>query len=766
MIDHLQNGHVQVALWLLIVLIALIAVAIYSPRQFLRFEKSLDRWGGLLVILSGVAVVASGSVGFALKEKDSVDAFSTALYETFQIFVFNVDPVKLDNWLLRFAKISAMVFAVSAAVKGWLFLFHDSIRRLLLLFATDHIVICGLGRIGRQLIEDLILKQDRRHIAVLEPDEDNHNLKWARDQGVLTVVGDATKPENLADVSVARASEVFLVTGGDECNIEAAVEIRTVLGEGGRCRFWWYWSGWTNQPIPAELRSFVARWWDVAFPPLKCFVHILDRDLAIILRDQTKLLEQFSEGAPDDVHAPQEPLWDIEVFNALERTARRLLEDIGTTRFKDQPMRPCQPDEVAHIVMLGFGKFGQTLALQLAELAQFENAARLRMTICDRDIAKTADAFAARHVRFGPEPGAIPNWEFDKDADDWGSRIYRPLEAAQLKNDPVELGIEYACNAQYVEYKEATDDAFLDQLRNAFQQTGVKPVILVCFEEDRNNFALAERLRTKLQTRGEAWPIFVWIPRQRELSQLLHEKRKHHGAGTSDKEKNTKVNGCEVIPFGQCYGSVSYDEVTNGWTDWLARHIELVWQNPTLNTAVKDLHAALGAPDRPQELLKLDWKMLDETSRTLWDKKVEWGRASNRSAAIHAVLKAAALGCRIEGLASENQRVPVKLDFPPDLDESLRKMEHYRWVSERLIAGWSYASQNDPTRKTRWQITSWKGLESPPPDLVTSGKNEQAKDERIVQLLLGLIESGILATTAINPPQKGQAESQLSPAQP
>lgn len=727
-----QNGHTIVLICLAVLLITSLVVRQRFPWLQRRVGIHFRRWSSPIVMVSGFFVFFFGSLGFIQKEGDSIDSFPAALYETFQIFAFNISHEELDKGLLWFAMIFAMILASTVAARGISFLFHDSSVRLLLLDAKGHVIICGLGRIGRQLIEDLLANEDRRRIVVLESDEDNQNLKWARENGVITIAGDATKRENLDDISVTRASEIFMVTGSDECNIEGAVEIRKILNEQGR-------------------RSF---WRKHHLPPLKCFVHVLDRDLALILREHTDSLEKLSDNGQDGVQGLQNSSWDVEVFNALERTARRLLEDIGTSHFNSSTMRPCAESEVAHIVILGFGEFGQTLALQLAELAHFENCKRLRLTLCDRDIHKTAEIFTARYVRFGPAVGAIPDWSFDDEADSWNSQKYRPLKAGQLANLPdgsPSDGIEYVCNAQYVEYIEATDDAFVEQLVRAFERPGVKPAILVCFEDDRNNFALAERLKAKLETLGNAWPIFVWIPRQRELSQLLVEKRNLQISSRNKQPGNTETIGCDVIPFGQCYGSVSYNEVTNGWTDWLARHIELVWQEQDISPSVAQLHAALGDQRRSQRFPELDWKSLDEISQSIWMKKEEWARASNRSAAIHAVLKVAALGRKVEEIAPMGERIAVQLSVPSSLDETLRKMEHYRWVAERLIAGWSYSTTNDRIRKKRWQITPWDNLDHPPAATRGSNGQEKKKDERIVQFLLGLIESGILRTSAIEP---------------
>jgi hypothetical protein len=504
-----------------------------------------------------------------------------------------------------------------------------------------------------------------------------------------------------------------VVTGSDECNIECVIELRDILRKLGRKN----WFGRMRQA-------------------LRCYVHVLDRDLAEILRKKLKELEHCDR-------------LDVEVFNALERTARRLLEDIATSTLNGHPIRPIADNEFAHVFLLGFGEFGQTLALKLGELAHFENGKRLRMTICDREIEKKAKPFVARHPQFGPEIGSIPDWNFKLECDQWNSKHYRPVKSCQLDDQSPNPspGIEYVCNAQYIEYVEATDPSFLMGLNSCCEASGAKPIILVCFEDDRQNFAIGERLLEKLKMNERRWPIFVWIPRQRELSQLLSDQRERLESSESPNDSL-----CDLIPFGQCYGSVSYSEVTGSWSEWLARHLHLIWMGSDQKgwqPCVEGLQKAILADDPITAMRALDWDALEKVAKNVWEQCDEWERASNRSAAIHSVLKAAAVGERIEDLSDMSKPLP-NINVPPALDESLRMMEHYRWVSERLIAGWRYDSVRSNIKKTRWQITPWDGLENPPQAVVdkaaADGKelNEKLKDERIVKMVIGLIKSGLL----------------------
>lgn len=775
----------HVVLLLIVLLAAMTAFLIYRlrPRTFVKALRWMGQWSGVAIIVLGMSVLVCGFLGFANLPPDknsglpevplpgasfsqnsnesrganksstdlSEDGASTvgnratkgelrrisligAIYETFQIFAFNVDHDLLEHsFLLRFAMLSAVLLASLVAAKGIAILFHSSYEALGLRFKSRHVIVCGLGRIGRQVLADLETMESRFQLVVIEPDPENKNISWAREMGAVVLIGDATRAETLEAARVNYAREIFVVTGSDECNIESVIEIRDILNRKGR-------------------KNIFGK----VLPRLRCHVHILSKDLAEIVREKSLLLEKGnvtttvgSEGREVDCEH-----LDLEVFNALERTARRLLEDIAATVFSKSPISSeyeevdeNSPPQVLHYFLFGFGSFGQTLAMKLAELSHFPSCTRARMTILDTKIKERSASFVPRYPGFGSVVEEKDAWLFDPRSDDWGSKDSRPSKSNWLPEGSP--GIEYVCNARFVEYRDVADDEMLTQMIVCCEHKSIQPIVLICFEDDRENFSRAERLRAKLNSLGKSWPIFVWIPRQRELSQLLVEHRYDlqaaSGAGMD----------CQLIPFGQCYGSVSYDEINDSWMDWLARHFHLVWMKPEdkhWKPVIGTLQKAILSKDGVQDLLRMDWQEMNSIAKKVWESCSEWERASNRSCAVHTVLKAASLGLRITGYSLVPLNSQVVLSVTPDLDRRLRMMEHYRWVSERLLAGWRYGEERSNPRKIRWQIRPWYLLQVPP-DEDTGNKsqdrnipNEKLKDEMIVRLLYSFLTVGLLRT--------------------
>ncbi|MBX3419830.1 MAG: NAD-binding protein [Pirellulaceae bacterium] len=807
-----MSPHVLMLILVPIFFLAAFVFYRIRPRAFMKIIRWLDGRSGGVIIVIGMLVLILGFWGFATVDRDesqqettsqTIDvrenaiqpvpgmptsqedsdpsskqinrtSIAAAIYETFQIFAFNANAEVLEkSILLSIAMILAVFLATIIASKGIAVLFRSSYEELGLRFKSMHVVVCGLGRIGRQVVADLEEMHSEFQIVVVEPDPENKNIPWAREMGAVVLIGDATQADMLEAARVQRAREVFVVTGSDECNIESVIEIRDILHRKGR-------KGRLGQKLPR----------------LKCHVHILNQDLAGIVREKAEMLERSTaDGNQTTPGSRDSEMIDIEVFNALERTARRLLEDIAIKVYSRlTPASPSDghgdrsPPQVLHYFLFGFGDFGQTLALKIAELSHFATCKRNRMTIFDTRIEQRSTAFVSRHPTFCPAIEPAETWEFDPQGDEWGSKRYRPNESSRLPDGSP--GIEYVCNARFDEYRDIVDEQMLRQMIACCETGSVQPVVLVCFEEDRENFARAERLQAKLNSLGKSWPIFVWIPRNKKLSKLLAEQKKEI--------KTTVATSCEIIPFGECYGNVSYNELKSSWVDWLARHVHLVWMEPTsqhwtssigrLKAALEQLNlvdhqnsdsfetttepsAGSSQPPHPnpnvkilEQLSALDWPEIDRVSKLAWDTCEEWERASNRSCAAHAVLKAAALGHKITGYsttpktsnpnASHSGISAQPISISSALDENLRQMEHYRWVAERLLTGWHYAENGNKERKTRWQITPWSQLDTPPKSYIDEQTragntvNEKAKDAVIVKLVVALLKLNLLESNA------------------
>jgi hypothetical protein len=95
-----------------------------------------------------------------------------------------------------------------------------------------------------------------------------------------------------------------------------------------------------------------------------------------------------------------------------------------------------------------------------------------------------------------------------------------------------------------------------------------------------------------------------------------------------------------------------------------------------------------------------------------WDNLDEDLRESNRQQAAHLFIKLRAIGCEVTG---RDDPRPAVTGLQPDQVEVLGRMEHSRWVAERILAGWTLApGPKDVTHKTSPHLVPWADL---PPDI-------------------------------------------------
>jgi Trk K+ transport system NAD-binding subunit len=151
-------------------------------------------------------------------------------------------------WLRVYA-IALMVFGVVLAAVWFALLTQLLVSRRIersfgqrrLGALKGHVLVVGLGAVGVRVVEGLLAAG--RTVVVVERDEHNRFLARARELGVPVVAGDATDPAVLAEVNLASAAAVAVLTSNDLVNIETGLVVRDQLGD--------RWAG-----VPVVLRVF------------------------------------------------------------------------------------------------------------------------------------------------------------------------------------------------------------------------------------------------------------------------------------------------------------------------------------------------------------------------------------------------------------------------------------------------------------------------------------------------------------------------------
>ena len=488
-------------------------------------------------------------------------------------------PVPLT---LDIARLLAPVVAAWAVIKTFAILFGEQILLIRLLFWRDHVVVCGLGRKGARFAEDCLRKGLR--VVGIEHDEANSAIRSCRRKGIPVLLGSATDAALLRKAGAHRARHVIAVCGPDGVNIETAVQV---------------------QRLVEERVTLVSS-------PVVCYVHLADLNLCAIFRQHGVLTED-------------EARFEARVFNVYEIAAREFLD-----RHPFENDWPVDRTVPSHLIIAGFGRMGEALALQAARIAHYAHGHSLRVTVIDLHAEDRKNAFL----------GAYPHF----------------LDVCQT-----EFVIADAAGIKMAEH--------LTQLA-ARGDSALR--VVVCLDDDADSLVTALRIVAQMRTEGIR--VFARMFDTAGLAALV----------TRATQPSAWLS--QVKPFGVIGEICSMDLLINAPTDTLARAFH---QHYVADQSSKG-------------------KSSDDPSMQSWDRLDPGLKDSNRQLADHLPVKLRAINCYLAPLDSKTDADRVMKISAAEV-ELLARIEHERFVAERVLAGWS-PGRKDPARRTSPHLKDWTRL--------------------------------------------------------
>lgn len=312
-----------------------------------RWRARLREGQWFLLGAAWLAALALGYAGFArYGAAQGVDLTpGDIFYLVLQLIPLNSGAVPPPvPWELEVARLLVPAVAAYTAVRALLHLFRDQWQILRLWRIRDHVVICGLGRMGRRLADSFARRGTPT--VLLERDEENDAIETCRQRGQIVLLGDATDPHLLRQARLMRARYLIAVCGDDGLNAEIAMRAREAVR--GRAQ-----------------------------GTLTAILHVVDPRLCELLRAREISLE--------------DPGFRLEILNVFDRGARLLLEQY--------PLRAAEgQDRPPHLLVVGLGYLGQTLVVQAARQWWGRGAGQpLRITVVDLAAHSKLDALQARY---------------------------------------------------------------------------------------------------------------------------------------------------------------------------------------------------------------------------------------------------------------------------------------------------------------------------------------------------------------------------------
>lgn len=179
-------------------------------------------------------MLAFGVIGFRLVEGQSwFNSFYMAIITLTTVGYGEVWPLSDQGRLFTSALLIIGVTAVFTAIG----LMSDLVLRLeledyfgrrrtrrMLGNLENHYIVCGAGRVGRGVIREL--RRSGVRIALI--DNDGERAKWAEEQGIPTLIADASADDTLVSAGIEKAKGLVAAIGSDAENVYVTLSARVL----------------------------------------------------------------------------------------------------------------------------------------------------------------------------------------------------------------------------------------------------------------------------------------------------------------------------------------------------------------------------------------------------------------------------------------------------------------------------------------------------------------------------------------------------------
>lgn len=188
--------------------------------------------GFQISILTLIVIIALATGVYMLLERMSLtDALYMTLITISTVGFGEVQPLSATGraftMLLILLGVGVVTTTISNAIgivlgpRLWLSIRQRTMERLLMNI-EDHYVVCGYGRMGQQIIEDLVARGESYVLIEADPDLQSELLE----ENIPFVIGDATLDETLIEAGIERARGLVAAVDSDSDNVMIVLTAR------------------------------------------------------------------------------------------------------------------------------------------------------------------------------------------------------------------------------------------------------------------------------------------------------------------------------------------------------------------------------------------------------------------------------------------------------------------------------------------------------------------------------------------------------------
>ncbi|HLY09010.1 MAG TPA: NAD-binding protein [Planctomycetota bacterium] len=133
-----------------------------------------------------------------------------------QALFFLIPIVGLGAVADSVVRLGYLIFSSKRKLQEWWIMEASTYR--------NHIVLCGLGRVGYRIVEELLAAKEA--VVAIEKDGDSMFVEEMQDRGVPVLIGEARLKKNLLLANIQEARAIILATNDDLANLDAALTAR------------------------------------------------------------------------------------------------------------------------------------------------------------------------------------------------------------------------------------------------------------------------------------------------------------------------------------------------------------------------------------------------------------------------------------------------------------------------------------------------------------------------------------------------------------
>lgn len=185
----------------------------------------------LLPVLALTAVILSGAIGYRITEGwDWGDCLWMVLITISTIGYGEVEPLSQAGRLVTVLIIAGGLLVVQLTIQrvlglsqsGYFRQVRDIRFRRMLRRMHDHVILCGYGRIGKEIGEQLLLE----NVPVLVVEMDPKRQRAAQERGLQVLQADATLDETLLEAGLDRCRSLVTALPSNAANLYVILSAR------------------------------------------------------------------------------------------------------------------------------------------------------------------------------------------------------------------------------------------------------------------------------------------------------------------------------------------------------------------------------------------------------------------------------------------------------------------------------------------------------------------------------------------------------------